>query len=422
MRTTRYLTSYLTWYLTSYLTWYLTRRQAVEYGRHMSVIENRFPADREANREYLLAAVDAISETLIANRHKTEEMRTLAPESVAALRESGLFMLKAPREVGGAEAHPVVQMDVIEAMAQADPAASWCMLISSAVAGMSLARLPDEAVEEVLDGGFPFMAGSLRPGGSATKVAGGYRVTGRWAWGSGVPHADWVSVPVFCDDPGPVVSAVVPIDQVTLHDTWHVMGMKGTGSGDYELNDVFVPDHFVSNIATPHRRGGALYRLGMPGYVINEHGCFAYAIGRLALQTAIDTAVEKKRGYVGGISVADRQVFQRAIGQGTQRMNACHLLMADAVEKLFESAADGPPSPSAQAAARSAAVWCTDEALDVVASLFRYAGGSAVKLDNIMQRCLRDLYTVQSHLVVSDSAYEKHGQLLLGLSDQAPLR
>ncbi len=388
----------------------------------MKAPANPFPIDRQANRQHLLAAADSIAETLAANRDRTESLRTLAPDSVAALRESELFKLKAPREVGGAEAHPVVQMDVIEAVAMADPSASWCMLISSAVSGMSLARLSDEAVEEILDRGFPFMAGSLRPGGSATKVDGGFRVSGRWAWGSGIPHAEWVSVPVFCQDPAPIINAVVPIEQVATHDTWHVMGMKGTGSGDYELDDVFVPDHFVTEMTKPQRRGGALYRLGMPGFVVNEHGCFAYAVGRLALKTVTETAVAKKRGYAGGISIADREVFQRAIAQGTLRMNACQLLMADVVERLYESAADGPPPPAMQAEARAAAVWCTDEALDVVATLFRYAGGSAVMLDNIMQRCLRDLYTVQSHLVVSDSAYEIQGKLLLGLSDQAPLQ
>lgn len=390
----------------------------------MTARTNIFPAEREVNREYLLAAVASIADVLVANREKTEEGRTLAPASVEALRESGLFMLKAPREVGGAEAHPVVQMDVIEAATMADPAAAWCMLISSAVSGMALARLSDEAVEEVMADGFPYMAGALRPGGSARRVDGGYRVSGRWAWGSGVPHADWISVPVFCDDPAPLINAVVPSSAATLHDTWHVMGMKGTGSGDYEFDDVFVPDHFATDMArTPPRRGGTLYRLGMPGYVVNEHGCFAYAIGRLALKTMIETAVEKKRGYVGGTSIADREVFQRAVGEGTLRMNACQLLMADAVERLFDSAEQhGEPTPTLQAESRAAAVLATDEALDVVGTLFRYAGGSAVMLDNIMQRCLRDLYTVQSHLVVSDSAYEIYGQLLLGLSEEAPLR
>ncbi len=383
----------------------------------MPVIESPFPADREANRQYLLDAADSIHDVLVANRDKTEDMRTLAPESVNALRDSGLFKLKAPREVGGAEAHPVVQMDVIEAVAQADPAASWCMLITSAVAGGNMARLSEEALDEVLQQGFPFMVGSLRPGGSARRVEGGFHVSGRWAWGSGLPHADYVSIPVFCEDPAPMIHAVVPIDRVTLHDTWHVLGMKGTGSGDYELDDVFVPDAYVTPISRPQQRGGALYRMGMPGYVVNEHGCFAYALGRLAIKTLIDSAVEKKRGYLGGTSLADREIFQREISRSTQRMNACRLLMADAVERLFDASTDGPASPQIQADARAAAVWCTDEAIDVVSTLFRYAGGSAVMLDSVMQRYLRDLYTVQSHLVVSDIAYEEQGKHLLGFTD-----
>lgn len=384
---------------------------------------NPFPEEREANRRYLLNAVDSIADELVANRDATEEAGTLAPGSVEALKRVGLFRLKGPRELGGAEAHPVVQMDVIEAVAMLDPAASWCMFISSAVSGQSLARVSDQAVEEMLEDDWPCMAGSLRPAGSARRVDGGYHVSGRWAWGSGVPHADWVSVPVFCDDPAPLVQAVVPARDTTIHDNWHVMGMKGTGSNDFELIDHFVPDHRITDITrTPIRRGGPLYRMGMPGYVVNEHGSFAYALGRLALATTIATAVEKKRGYLDRSSIADREVFQRAIGQGTQRMNACRLLMADVVERLFDATVDGGANPELQAEARAAAVWCTDEALDVVASLHRYTGGSAVMLDNIMQRCLRDLYTVQSHLVVSDSAYEIHGQLLLGLSDDAPLR
>lgn len=380
---------------------------------------NPFPEDREANRRYLLDQVDSVAGVIAENRDKTEAARTLAPASVQAIQDAGLFKLKAPREVGGAEAHPVVQMDVIEAMAMIDPAASWCMLISSAVSGMNLARLSDEATSEILENGWPMMVGSLKPGGSARQVEGGYHVSGRWAWGSGLPHANYVSVPVFSDGPSPVIGAVVPISEVTVHDTWHVMGMKGTGSGDYELDDVFVPDSYTNDFSAPLKRGGALYRLGSPGYVVNEHGCFAYALGRLALQALCETAVNKKRGYVGGKTIADREVFQRTIGLSTQRLNACQLLMGDVVERLFESAAEGEASKQVQAEARAAAVWCTDEALEVVSDLFRYAGGSAVMLDNIMQRCLRDLFTVQSHLVVSDVAYEEYGQQLLGLANPA---
>ncbi|WP_419923043.1 acyl-CoA dehydrogenase family protein [Candidatus Poriferisodalis sp.] len=381
----------------------------------MNSYENRFPADREANRAYLLAAVSGVADALAAGREESEQLRRLSPTSIEALGESGLFLLKTPREVGGAEAHPVVQMDVIEAVAMIDSAASWCMFISAAVTGATLAQLPDEAVDEVVADGFPFMAGALRPGGMARRVDGGYRVSGRWAWGSGVEHSDWVMVPVFCDGP-PLIRALVPTSEVILHDNWHTLGMRGTGSGDYELDDVFVPDRFATDLlAAEQLRGGTLHRLGLPAYVVNEHGSFAYALGRLALQTVRDAAIEKKRGYLGGTSIADRQVFQRAIGQGTIRMNACAAGMAEVLERMFDSAAAGPPDPALVTEAQAAAVWCTDEATEVVSGLFRYAGGSAVMLANHMQRILRDIYTVQSHLMVSDVGYESFGRVVLGM-------
>ncbi|WP_419841170.1 hypothetical protein [Candidatus Poriferisodalis sp.] len=380
----------------------------------LSCPEHRFPADRAANSACLLAAVDAVADALAAGRLESERLRRLSPTSVEALRFSGLLRMKSPRAVGGAEAHPVTQMDVIEALTMIDPAAAWCMFISASAAGAALSVLPDETVQAVLAEGFPFMAGSLRPGGEARRVDGGYRVSGEWAWGSGIEHADWVLVPVFCDGPS-LIRALVPTSHVKVHDNWHTLGMRGTGSCDYEMDDVFVPAGFaVDASADTPPRGGALMRLGLPAFVVNEHGSFAYALGRLALRTASQDVSEKWRGYVGSVSLADREVFQRAIGRGTIRMNACALGMADAIERMFDSAAQGPPDPTLVTEAQAAAAWCTDEAVELVSELFRFAGGSAVMDHSAMQRILRDVYTIQSHLMVSNAVYELFGQELLG--------
>lgn len=389
----------------------------------MSSRENEFPEDREANRVHLLAAVDSAADALAAGRAESEQSRRLSPTSVEALRTSGLFKLKSPRVLGGAEAHPVTQMDVIEAVTMIDPAAAWCMFITASATGAMLSTLPDETAANVLADGFPFMAASLRPGGSARKVDGGYRVSGRWAWGSGVEHSDWVAAPVFAEGEGPpLIRALVPTGDAILHDNWHTLGMRGTGSCDYELDDVFVPDGFAVDVFSGEPpKGGALMRLGLPAFVVNEHGSFAYALGRLALQTMTETAIEKQRGYLGGVSLADRQVFQRTIGQGTVRMNACALAMADAMERTFDSAAAGPPDPALVTEAQAAAVWCTDEAVDLVSELFRFTGGSAVMNGSEMQRILRDIYTVQSHLMVSAVVYEQYGQILLGMTEGGAL-
>ena len=389
----------------------------------MSARENEFPEDREANRAHLLAAVDSVADALAVGRDESEQLRRLSPTSVEALRSSGLFKMKSPREVGGAEAHPVTQMDVIEAVTMIDPAAAWCMFITASATGAMLSTLPDETAESVLADGFPFMAASLRPGGSARKVDGGYRVSGRWAWGSGVEHSDWVAAPVFCEGDGPpVIRAMAPASDAILHDNWHTLGMRGTGSCDYELDDVFVPDGYAVDVfSVEPPKGGALMRLGLPAFVVNEHGSFAYALGRLALRTMTETAIEKKRGYLGGVSLADRQVFQRTIGQGTIRMNACALAMAESLERMFDSAAAGPPDPALVTEAQAAAVWCTDEAVDLVSELFRFTGGSAVMNGSEMQRILRDTYTIQSHLMVSAVTYEQYGQIVLGMTEGGAL-
>lgn len=381
------------------------------------------PDDPEAKRAALLEAVESVRDVLVATSEETEAGRTLAPVAVEALRESGLLALKLPREVGGAEADPIVQMDVIEAVTLIDPAAAWSMFICGAVTGATSARLPDEAIAVMFEAGrFPCMAGTLKPEGRAVRVDGGYRITGRWGWGSGIEHADFVSVLSFSDEPAGVVSAVVPIADVQLHDNWHVMGMKGTGSCDYSLDDVFVSDLFVTHPMTAtQQRGGALYRMGLPGYVVNEHMIFALALAKRALEALRVLAVEKKRGYGVGTTIADRASVQRLVSEGELRLKACRLLCDDVLQRLFDSCVEGPPDAGIEAEARAVSTLCTDEALDVTSAAFRHAGGAAVFADSVFQRCLRDLYAVQSHFVVSDTAYEQHGRILLGVTDRSSM-
>ena len=264
------------------------------------------------------------------------------------------------------------------------------------------------------------MAGSLKPSGSAVQVDGGYRINGQWAWGSGVHHADYVIVPVLKTNPKGLITAVVPRSLVRLIDNWHALGINGSGSSDYALDEVFVPKHFV--IETPaQRRGGAIFRMGY-GFAANEHAIFALALAQLALHTVVQKAQQKKRGYGAGNSIADREIVQRVVAESELRLRGAKLLMTDALERLFEASAEHEAPVALQAEARAASVLCTDEAIAATNSLFRYSGGSAVMLDDPMQRILRDLYTAQSHLMVSDTAYESLGKLRLGLTDSAPIR
>ncbi len=374
-------------------------------------------ADRAATRAALLDAVEVVRPVIEAHRDETSRGGTLAPAVVEALRSAGLFAFKSPRAVGGAEAHPVDQMDVIDAVTRIDPAAGWSMFIGAAVTGSSAALLSDEGVNILFAGGrCPIGAGSLKPDGRAERVEGGYRITGRWAWGSGVRHADFARVMAPVEGGG-MVGASVPIADVTVHDNWHVMGMEGTGSCDYSLQEVVVPEHLTIDSMNPvQQRGGALYRMGMPGYVVNEHMIFALALAGMALEELQHLAANK-RGYGGGTSIGDRAVVQRLVSEGNLRLRALRLLCDEVLEQLFEASEQGPPPGSLVAEARAVGTLCTDEAVQIVGAAFRHCGGSAVYRVAPIQQYLRDVYAVQSHFVVNDSSYEQHGQMLLGSAD-----
>ena len=381
---------------------------------------NPFPTDEDALRDFLLASVEAVSAPIRETVSQSEEARTLSTVAAEALKASGLCAMKSPRCTGGAEAHPRVQMEVIEALTRIDPAAGWSLLITSGITARVLSSLPDASVEEILrTEGFPFLAGSLKPSGSARPVENGFVLSGNWSWASGLGHADYVVAPAFLEDRSGAIWAVVPKSQVQTHDTWFPLGLKGTGSADFSLEETFVPSKFTA--ATRQSvRGGPLYRLGYGG-AAHEHASFACALAQAALDWMLSNAHEKKRGYVQQKGLIDREAFQSAVAEAELRIRAARLLAADSADRLLQSASEGEAPISLQAESRATATFCTDEALEVTTKLFRFAGGSAVMQGHMMERILRDLFTAQGHLFVSDLAYESLGRLRLGLTDQAPL-
>ena len=382
-----------------------------------------FPTDTAEKRRVLMDAVDSVRPTLEAGAAESEEIATLSQTSVDALYDSGLLRLKLPHVLGGAEADPVTQLDVLEEVSRIDPAAGWCLMIGAASLGGSAAFLPDDAIDELFEGGKPpRTAGAFAPYGKAIPVGGGYRVTGRWPFGSGVRHADWVSAGarVMGDDPRPAqLRLLMPRRDVTVHDNWQVMGLRGTGSCDFSVDDLFVPDRFAWDVSrTEPTRGGPLYRLGRPGFVTNEHSAFALGVGRRALDAFAEVAGYKTRGYNTTNPLARRPVLQRALGECDMRLRAARALNVEILGNAWDAVCAGhPPEPPLQAQMRAVATHTTDVAADVATQAFRYAGGSALFNTHILQQCLRDINAAAQHQMVSDTAYENHGQFLLGLPD-----
>jgi alkylation response protein AidB-like acyl-CoA dehydrogenase len=385
----------------------------------------KFPVDRAEKRRVLLQAVASVHDTLAAHAEESETLRTMHPASVAALTESGLLAMKCPAELGGAEADPVTQIEVIEATSYIDPSAGWCLSIGNGGVALIGSCLPQEAVDQLFSGDrLPRFAGSLTPG-KAVPVSGGYRASGRWSWASGIRHADWVfgmTLVEAADGPYPRMSGF-PVGQVEIHDNWHVSGLKGTGSCDFSVADLFVPEAFTFDMRTwEPKRGGPLYQLGLPGLLINEFAGFASGVARRALDELIDLARTKHRGYGKPAALADRAVVQRAIGQSDLRLRAARALALEVFEKAWETVCAGRrPEPQLQVEMTSATTLITDVALDITTHAFRYGAGTAVRLNSVLQRLLRDMQAGATHLMVSDVNYEKHGQCLLGLPGVDPM-
>lgn len=393
-------------------------------------MQARFPEERTAKRAALLAAVEGIRATLAANAEAGESGATLPPATVAALTGSGLLTLKLPRVLGGAEADPVTQVEVLEALSAIEPSVGWCAMVGATALGLPGAFLTDRGIAEMFPGGaIPTGAIVAMPAGEAVPVdGGGHRLTGRWPFASGVRHAQWITLGARVPSTGSVAPEirfmVLPISAVEIHDNWDVAGLRGTGSCDVSVKDQLVSSDFSwDRQSAGPRRGGPIYRMENPGFVANEHAAFAIGIGRAALDAVMGVARAKRRGFTPAAgSIEQRPVFQRMIGASDLKLRAARALVIEVNEAAWATLqAGGKPSARHQAEMRGVALYATDVAVEVVTNAFRYAGGSAVYRGQLLQRYLRDVNVAAQHLMVSDIAYETHGLFTLGL-DADPMR
>jgi alkylation response protein AidB-like acyl-CoA dehydrogenase len=388
-----------------------------------------FPRDPAARRAALLGVVEKMRDVLVAGAEEGERLRTLPPATVQALRDSGLLALKVPESLGGLEADPVTQLEVLEAVTRLDTSAGWCLMVATTAIGLPAGFLPDAAVATLLvDGRVPTAAVAIAPTGFATPVDGGYRLSGRWPFASGVRHAEWLTAGCWvrhdAQDPGVRHVAVFPAAAAEVHDNWSVAGLEGTGSNDFSVQDLFVPADFVWDlVAGRPRRGGALFRLGMPAFVAYEHVAFALGVARRALEASLDLAATKRRGLgARPESVSGRARYQGLLGESEIRLRAVRAGAIELFEEAWRVASAGQmPDRRLQAETRSMAVHATETAAEIVTGLFRAAGGGALYRSGVLQRCFRDLSAGAQHVMVADSAYERLGQILLGVPDVDPM-
>jgi alkylation response protein AidB-like acyl-CoA dehydrogenase len=381
----------------------------------------------EVLRNELLAEVDSIAPVLAEHAPLSEKLGRLDAPSIEAVRGTRLLRMYCPRELGGLEVDPVTAILVLEALARIDGSAGWTI----GILGSSLfpgGYLPAATIRRIFAKGVPPVAGSLLPKGQAELVAGGYRVNGRWPFASGIHHADWVLAGVFLrGEPRPAGARLLmlPRDQVVIHDNWQVAGLRGTGSCDFSIENVFVPeemtcplmDLFLGNAIT----GGALIRFGIPALLAPFHIGLALGIARHALDEITKQAIEKGRGFPPSL-LQTQAPFQSALGKAEIELASARALALQLLSELYsETQAGGTPPPPRQAEARATATYVTEVAQHVTSIAFRAAGGGALFDANPLQRCFRDVLAAGQHFAVSQTSYQALGQFKLNQPDANPM-
>lgn len=377
-----------------------------------------------ANAAEVLARARALAPVLRERGDEIERARRLPPDVVESLRATGVFRMGFARDWGGPELSSVEQTEVIEALSYGDPAAGWCAMIGSDT-GLYASFLNRDAAERMFPSLDMVTAGLLFPSGRADVVPGGFRLTGRWQFGSGVTHADWVISGAFryrdgAPEPGPPgiahgsILLMVPASDVEVIDTWHTTGLAGSGSCDYTITGVFVPEERAFTFADI--RGGPDL-LAQPEVHMRNMPGVALGTARAALDHARETAVAAGRldDYRTQVTLADCEADFAATRHGVYgalRRQQEVLIAGGTLDDLtaLERAALPLSRRHAFRAARS-----------IVTRLYDLVQTSAIYRPSPLDRWLRDTATMCQHIVAQDRILQTAGAHLLGGRPSFPL-
>lgn len=364
-------------------------------------------------------------EPLIRENAEALEEGRIPPPLVEALYDAGVFKAMLPREVGGLEAEPVEWLRMIEELSWVNASAGWLAFIQS---GVGLTFLDPERYERfrVRGGGRLILAMNLgRVAGKAVKVQGGYRVSGRWPFASGSPFATWLGgLSVLSGEDGsPVLDAsgqprlllaIWPADQARLIDTWDGLGLRGTGSGDFEVSGLFVPDDQVNpGFYSKPAYDRALFRIKeMPEM---GHGAHALGIASAALESFVDAVNTRPLpGSTRHMAMGHMQAHQIAFARADVGVRAARTLLHETVRAAYEDAKNRPELPlELRVRLREANIFAVRTAKEAVGLVFGMAGSSAVYRGRRIEQAFRDISTAANHTNYMESAYTAIGSYFL---------
>ncbi|WP_440636732.1 acyl-CoA dehydrogenase family protein [Bradyrhizobium sp. PUT101] len=379
----------------------------------------------------LIERARAIAPLIAREADEIERTRRLTPGVVAALIENGLYRTLLPQSLGGAEAAPEAFMQMLEEIAKADASTAWC-LGQCSVCAMIAAWLDHDTAQEI----FNTPPGILAWGAiahEARAVEGGYRVTARWDFASGSRQASWLGAHVRIvgadgaprknADGSPQVRTILfPVAGATLHDVWQAIGLAGTGTDSYEVNDLFIPERFTAfrDVPTALREKGALYRIGTGSTFSLGFAAVSLGVARATLDAAIALARGKHQSLAAG-AMRDNQAVQGLIGRTEGDLRAARAYLYAAANAMWRDlSATGEFSAAHRNAVRLAATWTIHQSARVVDAAYHMAGASAVFRSNPFERRFRDMHAIAQQIQARDTHYEDVGKAILAATDREP--
>lgn len=366
----------------------------------------------------VLAAAADIAELIEAHADDAEAQRRLSMPTVDALTQAGLMRMCVPEAYGGPEVDPPTMLEAIATLAHADGAAGWCSMIASTTSYMS-SFLPEDGAAEIYRDPSVVTGGVFAPNGrgTATERSGqaGFEVTGRWAWGSGTQHCDWVMGGTTCDD-GTFRLCWFPRDDVRHHDTWYTSGMRGSGSLDYSVDSAFAPEHRTTQpgVTTPVV-DCALARFPNFSFLASCVAAVGLGIARRSLDELNDTA-EGKRPQYSKRTLAQSAFTQIEYARAEAAWRSARAFLFDEISSTWDAVtADGRATLDQRTGIRLAAVHAATTCASVADAAFTLAGGTAVYDTSVLGRCQRDAHVVTQHIQTAPKLNETLGKLLLGV-------
>jgi indole-3-acetate monooxygenase len=398
------------------------------------------PADIDA--QPLVRAAAAFKPVLRDYHEEIEREQRMPPALLERLREAGFYKMVIPRALGGLQVDTLTYLRVVELLAEGAGSVGW-NLGNGGVGQLVTLGLPDDGVHEIYaKRADTIIAGTAVPGGGqAVAVAGGYRVTGRWQFGSGCQEASWMlgSFQVIGDDGQPrrhpeggslywrgvfarSEAAIVP-------GSWDVAGLRGTGSFDWTVKDVFLPERrTMPQVGIPlenqwSRWPGVMYALPVQCWVGPHHSAVITGIARAGLDALIELAGGKTpRGRTGAL-LCDNPQVQDAVGRADAILNAGRAYRTSQIAELWKIVASGEETTLEQRArCRLASTYAADSAREAMDLVYRHGGSTSFKRESRLAECWRDLHTVGQTVTLAPEWYPIGGRVYLGMDAGPRLR